>query len=145
MPGEIGYISQEVYLIAASSEVGKGELVVHPEKAEATEYATTRTPLVASLDLDALEAADGEDCYIFLEVVNDTDELMGEFSLAAALWNQDNEIMYAYSGYMSALVPPGEKGYVRMELPFALVEAWREAGHVPTYLDCFSYESRKLN
>lgn len=143
LPGESGYISEEVFLNTDLTQVGKGELTLHPNT-EPTDFVTTRTPVTATLDLDALEAADGEACYIFLELDNTTDELMGEFSLSAAMWNQNNEIMYAYSGYVSALVPPGEKGYVRMELPYSLVEAWREAGHTPTYLECFSYQTHTV-
>lgn len=140
-PGETGYISEDVFLLAGARDVGKGELVLHPDP-ELPDMVSTRTPVTATLDLDALNAADDEDCYIFIELENTTDELLGEFSISTAMWNQHNKIMFAYSGYVSALVPPGEKGIVRIELPFSLIEAWREKGDVPTYLESFRYETR---
>lgn len=144
MPGEIGFISEDLFLNAEPSKFGKGELVLHPQ-VEATDLVVTRTPIIATLDLDELEKTDGDDCYLYAELENNTDELMGEFSVVAALWNQDNEIMFSYSGYLSALIAPGEKGILRIELPYSLVEAWRDAGEEPTWLDCYGYTTHEAN
>lgn len=143
-PGETGYISEDMFLLAPYDEIGKGEITLHPSDKKTT-MVSTRMPVTATLDLDELAAADGEDCYLYAELTNTTDELMGEFSISAAMWNQDNRIMFAYEGYVSALIPPGEKGVVRIELPGNLVEAWREKGDTPTYLECFSYVTRTPN
>lgn len=140
LPGESGFISEDVYFTTSASDIAKAEMVLHP-KCEPFDGRVERTPIIATLDLDTLEKTDGDDCYLYAELENNTDELMGEFSVAAALWNQDNEIMYAYSTYLSALIAPGEKGILRMEIPYSLVKEWREKGEVPTWLDCYGYKT----
>lgn len=137
-PGETGYISGEVLFFTDFEKIGPAELKLHPTQ-ELPDTVCVRTPVTATLNLNTLEDADDEECYIFIELENLTNELYGEFNVSTAMWNQNNKIMFAYDYYVNALIPPKEKGSVRIELPFGLINAWRENGDVPTYLECFSY------